>query len=75
VPELDTPRNSNYCPVVQDRSIPLGEYLGPWKPCPFCGSTDIGLGCWEEIVCKTCGAEAPWDAWQFRVNNKELEES
>ena len=49
-------------------SIPLEEFMGPRKPCPFCGSTDLEMNCWEEyIVCKRCDASAPFSQWQFRT--------
>ena len=49
-------------------SIQLQELIGPRKPCPFCGSNDLELNCWEEyVVCKGCDASAPAMRWQFRA--------
>ena len=51
-----------------EQSIPLEELIGPRKPCPFCGSNDLELNCWEEyVVCKGCDASAPAMRWQFRA--------
>ncbi len=53
---------------MTDNSISLEDFLGPRKPCPFCGSTDLTLNCWEEyVICKYCDASAPVSQWQFRA--------
>lgn len=58
---------------MTDNAIPLEEFLGPRKPCPFCGSTDLEMNCWEEyVVCKKCDASAPVGQWQFRAISTEL---
>ena len=51
------------------QSIPLEELLAPSKPCPFCGSTNLEMNCWNEyVVCKNCDASAPASRWQFRAS-------
>ena len=58
---------------MTDNAIPLEEFIGPRKPCPFCGSTDLEMNCWEEyVVCKKCDASAPVGQWQFRAISAEL---
>ena len=35
------------------------------KPCPFCGSCDLGMGCeydYRYVVCANCQASGPWVA-------------
>ena len=47
----------------------LREFIGPIKPCPFCGSVALERDGFEEhIVCKNCGASAPVSGWQFRAS-------
>jgi len=49
-------------------SIPLEDFLGPLKPCPFCGSVALERDGFEEfITCKNCGGSAPVGGWQFRA--------
>jgi len=49
-------------------SCALEDFIGERKPCPFCGSTDLSLNCWEEyVVCMECDGSAPIGAWQFRA--------
>jgi hypothetical protein len=58
---------------MTDNAIPLEEFVGPRKPCPFCGSTNLEMNCWEEyLVCKKCDASAPFGQWQFRAHETEL---
>ena len=52
------------------------------KPCPFCGSDDVDLQCYEDdgfhVVCGKCGGNMPgWDdpdeaieAWNRRAGNE-----
>ena len=54
--------------VSPANAIDLGEFLGPVKPCPFCGSVALERDGFEEhIICKNCGASAPVGGWQFRA--------
>ena len=54
--------------VSPANAIDLGEFIGPVKPCPFCGSVALERDGFEEhIVCKNCGASAPVGGWQFRA--------
>jgi len=46
----------------------LSDFIGPVKPCPFCGSISLERDGFEEhIVCKNCGGSAPVGGWQFRA--------
>lgn len=55
--------------VSPANAIDLGEFIGPIKPCPFCGSVALERDGFEEhIVCKNCGASAPVSGWQFRAS-------
>lgn len=51
-------------------SIPIEEALGPLKPCPFCGSQNIGSH-EGEVYCNNCDATNSTLAWQFRPPTKE----
>lgn len=48
-------------------SVPLETFLGPCRPCPFCGKTE-SLEVDDEfmVYCDRCGATAPNSSWQFR---------
>ena len=55
--------------VSPANAIDLGEFIGPIKPCPFCGSVALERDGFEEhIVCKNCGASAPVSGWQVRAS-------
>ena len=54
--------------VSPPNSIDLADFIGPIKPCPFCGSVALTRDGFEEhIICKNCGASAPVGGWQFRA--------
>jgi hypothetical protein len=48
-------------------SIPLEDFLGPLKPCPFCGSENLFNDDGMAIICRNCEATAPVSGWQFRA--------
>ncbi|HLP30744.1 MAG TPA: hypothetical protein VK150_05240 [Geothrix sp.] len=49
----------------------LADFIGPTKPCPFCGSTALTRDGFEEyIICQNCGGSAPVGGWQFRAIDK-----
>lgn len=58
--------------MSEGMSIPITEFLGPRKPCPFCGNED--LECVEfTVYCKRCEASADSSAWQFRAELGKVE--
>lgn len=63
----ETQAGSGLSAVVRPRSIPLTDFLGPLKPCPFCGETKIGNDGEGLAYCTRCDAQAPTSWWQFRA--------
>lgn len=62
--------------VSPENAIDLGEFMGPPKPCPFCGSVALTHDGFEEyIVCGNCGASAPVGGWQFRHETARIAET
>ena len=43
------------------------------RECPFCGGRDLGVflgAVLSQVVCQSCGAEAPETQWNFRATDR-----